>query len=183
MTGSSLVQFSLVVVFLFFHLALSIGAHRANPSRLTRQAIATYTIWIVFLSAVIGAVITNPDYRWNEKETGQLVTAGILTVAIVLTAAVLNRGVTDPMIKAWFAIAYKSVPQALLAWKFLSEGASGTPGLSVFIGHATILIRLGQIGLIVREGGWNRNLVWLTVSEALNEFSWLAATAAWIFMI
>ena len=72
------------------------------------------------------------------------------------------------------------MPQLLLAWKFLAEGASGTPLTSVIVGHATILIRLGQIYFMVREAGFDRNRVWLAVSEVSNEVSWIVATAAWL---
>ncbi len=181
-TGSSLVQFGLVATYLLFHLALGVGAHRASPSRVTRQTIATYAIWFVLISAIIGAAATNPAYRWNERETTQLLTAAVLTVIVLVATAIQRRKLSDPMVKASFAIAYKSVPQALLAWKFLAEGASGTPGLSVVVGHLTILIRLGQIYFMVREAGWDRNRIWLAVSETVNELSWVVATAAWLMV-
>ncbi len=179
-TGSSLVQFGLVATYLLFHLALGIGAHRAASSRVTRQTVFTYTFWFVLIVAIIGAVGTNPAYRWNEKETTQLLTAVTLTVAVLVASAAKNRKVSDPMVKALFAIAYKSVPQVLLAFKFLGEGASGTPILSVVVGHLTILIRLGQIYFMVEEAGWDRNRVWLAVSETANEVSWIVASIAWL---
>lgn len=178
-TGSSIVQFGLVATFLLFHFALGIGAHRAAPSRLTRQAVATYCIWFVLIMAVIIAAGTNPMYRWNEKETTTLLMALALTGLVVIVSWRVRLSVYDPATKAMFAIAYKSVPQVLLAWKFLAEGASGTPGLAVAVGHTTILIRLGQIYFMVREAGWDRNRVWLAISETLNELSWIVATAAW----
>lgn len=181
-TGSSIVQFSLVATYLLFHLALGIGAHRAAPSRVTRQAIFTYAFWFVLIVAIIGAAGTNPAYRWNEKETTQLLTAAVLTIAVLIVSAIQDRKMSDPMVKALFAIAYKSVPQVLLAWKFLAEGASGTPGLSVVVGHLTILIRLGQIYFMVKEAGWDRNRIWLAVSETLNEASWIIASAVWFFV-
>lgn len=181
-TGSSIVQFSLVATFLLFHLALSVGAHRAAPSRVTRQAIFTYAFWFVLIVAIIGAAGTNPAYQWNEKETAQLMTAVVLTIAVLIVSAIQDRKMSDPMVKALFAIAYKSVPQVLLAWKFLAEGATGTPGLSVVAGHLTILIRLGQIYFMVREVGWDRNRVWLAISESLNEVSWIIASVVWFFI-
>ena len=181
-TGSSLMQFSLVATYLLFHLALGVGAHRASPSRVTRQAIFTYALWFVLVSAIIVVAGTNPAYRWNGKETTQLLTAGVLTVIVLVAVAIQRRKLSDPMVKGLFAIAYKSVPQVLLAWKFLVEGASGTPGLSVVVGHLTILIRLGQIYLMVREAGWDRNRIWLAISESLNEVSWIIASTVWFFV-
>jgi hypothetical protein len=178
-TGSSVAQFGLVATYLLLHLSLGIGAHCAAPSRLTRQAIATYVIWFVLILAIISAAWTNPAYRWNEKDTATLVTAVLLTVAVIVVSYIRHLQIKDPMVKAFFAIAYKSVPQVLLAWKFLAEGASGTPGLSIIVGHVTILIRLGQIYFMVREAGWDRNRIWLAISEIANEVSWMVATIAW----
>lgn len=181
-TGFSLAQFGLATTYLVFHLALGIGAHRASPSRVTRQAIATYVIWFVLGTCVMVAAGTNLEYQWNAKDTTTLITAMILTVAVLLMSAACRLSLSDPMVKASFAIAYKSVPQVLLAWKFLAEGASGTPGLSVVVGHATILIRLGQIYFMVREAGWDRNRIWLAISETANELSWVVATTAWLMV-
>jgi hypothetical protein len=178
--GSSVAQFGLVATYLLFHLWLGMGAHRASPSRLTRQAIATYVIWFVLILAIIGAAWTNPAYRWNEKDTTTLLTALVLTIVVLVVSYARHVTIKDPMVKASFAIAYKSVPQVLLAWKFLAEGASGTPGLSIVVGHATILIRLGQIYFMVREAGWDRNRIWLAISEVANELSWVVATIAWL---
>ncbi len=180
--GSSVAQFGLVAAYLLFHLWLGVEAHRASPSRLTRQAIATYIIWFVLVLTIIGTAATNPTYRWNEKDTTTLMTAVVLTVLVFIVSYARHLTVKDPMVKASFAIAYKSVPQVLLAWKFLAEGASGTPGLSIIVGHVTILIRLGQIYLMVREAGWDRNRIWLAISETTNELSWIIATTAWLII-
>lgn len=181
-TGSSLIQFGLVVAFLAFNLGLGVSAHRVSPSRITRQALATYTTWIILVIILILVAGTNPSYRWNEKETTTLVMGIVLTLVVVALAIGRRLPVTDPMVRGAFAIAYKSVPQFLLAWKFLAEGATGTPGLSVILGHFTILVRIGQISFMVREAGWNRPLKWLMCSEVFNELSWLAATIAWLIM-
>ena len=181
-TGSSIAQFGSVAAFLAFSFALGVGAHRASPSRVTRQAIATYVIWFVLIAAIIVAAGTNPAYQWNAKDTATVATAMILTILVLAVGAIRHLSLTDPMMKAFFAIAYKSVPQVLLAWKFLAEGASGTPGLSVIVGHATILIRLGQIYFMVREAGWDRNRFWLAWSEIANEVSWCIATLVWLMV-
>ena len=181
-TGSSLVQFALAAIYLLFHLALGMSAHKMAPSRVTRQAVATYAIWLVLFGGVIFAAATNPAYRWSEGETAQLQTASLLTVMVLVVVVVQRRKFSYPMIKAFFAIAYKSVPQLLLVWKFMAEGATGLPGLSVLVGHITIIIRLGQIYFMVREAGWDRNRVWLAISETANELSWIAATTAWLLI-
>ncbi len=181
-TGFSLAQFGLAISYLVFHLALAFGAHRADPSRGTRQIISTYIVWFVLGACVLVAAGTNPAYRWNTKDTTTLVTAAALTIVVLLMSAARRLPLNDPMVEASFAIAYKSVPQTLLAWKFLAEGGSGLPGLAVVVGHITILIRLGQIYFIVKKAGWDRNRVWLAVSETANELSWVIATIAWLLV-
>ena len=181
-TGFSLAQFGLATAYLVFHLALGIGAHRTAPSRVTRQAIATYVVWFVLGSCVLVAAGTNPAYQWNDKDTTTLATGVVLTAVVIFISTIRRLSLSDPIAKASFAIAYKSVPQVLLAWKFLAEGASGTPGLSVVVGHLTILIRLGQIYFMVREAGWDRNRIWLAISGMANELSWVVATIAWLLV-
>ena len=182
-TGSSAAQVGLVAMFLVFNLALGIGAHRAKPSRGTRQLITTYAVWLVLVIILIGVVVTNSDYRWNEKDTTTLVTAMALTIAILVIGGIKNLSPGDPMMKGYLAIAYKSVPQILLAWKFLTEGASGTPAISVWVGHATILVRLGQVYFTVKEDGWDRNRLWLAISETANEVSWIVVTIVWLIVV
>jgi len=181
-TGSSVAQFGLVVMFSGLNLALSIGAHRASPSRTTRQGIATYAVWIVLMLILIGVVSTNSVYQWNEKDTTTLGTALVLIVIVLVIAGMKKVSPNDPMMKGLLAVAFKSVPQVLLAWKFFAEGASGTPGLSIWVGHFCIIIRLGQIYFMVREAGWDRNRVWLAISEISNGLSWIIATAVWVFV-
>lgn len=181
-TGSSIAQFGLAAAFLVFNLALGVGAHRAKASRGTRQTIATYIIWLVLVALIIIAAATNPSYEWNEKDTATIVMAGFLTIGVLTIGGIRGLPLADPTMKALFGIAYKAVPQVLLAWKFLAEGASGTPAVSVVMGHATILIRLGQIYFMVREAGWDRYRFWLAVSEGVNEASWVVATIAWLIV-
>ncbi|OGY31681.1 MAG: hypothetical protein A2805_02180 [Candidatus Andersenbacteria bacterium RIFCSPHIGHO2_01_FULL_46_36] len=178
--GVSIVQFGLVATYLIFHLALGIGAHRARPSRLTRQAIATYCTWFLLMIAIIGAVLANGSYRWSVQDTTTLLIALVLTLLIIVVGHWYNFTIANPVTKALLAITYKSVPQVLLAWKILAEGGSGIPALTVLVGHLTILIRLGQIYMMVREAGWDPNRKWLGISETANGITWVIATIAWL---
>lgn len=178
--GVSVAQFGSVATYLIFHLWLGIGAHQVKPSRLTRQAITTYCTWFVLIVAIIGAVLANGTYHWSVQDTTTIGIALALTALVFVAGHACNKTVADPMIKAWLAIAYKSVPQVLLAWKIMAEGGSGIPGLAVVVGHATILIRLGQIYFMINEAGWDRNRKWLAISETANELSWIVASIAWL---
>lgn len=184
--GASVAQFALVVLYLVFHIVLAINAHCDEPSRGTKQAIVMYALWLVLMLIIVGVVITNPSYQWDKKDTTTTIMGLILTLAVLATSYVQGLPLKDPMIKGFFAIAYKAVPQVLLAWKFLAEGASGVPALSIWVGHATILIRLGHLYLIggEKEGEkeWNKGRLWLWRSEMANEASWIIATIAWLIV-
>lgn len=179
-TGSSIVQFGLVALFLAFHLMLSVGAHKTKPSRLTRQAIGTYILWLVLYVAVIVATASNTKYRWTPRETTTLLCSMWLIIVVVILTRILRQPISSPMTKALLAIAFKSIPQVFLAWKFLVEGASGTPTTAIVVGHITILTRLGQIYYLVREAGWDKNRLWLAISELCNEATWTIVSVVWL---
>ncbi|MGB4076306.1 MAG: hypothetical protein WBK28_01210 [Minisyncoccia bacterium] len=181
--GVSVVQFALATAFVVFNLLLGIGAHRAKPSRVTMQAIVTYVVWVVMLTAVVVAVATNREYRWSIQDSVILTVAAVLTVGTLGIGTLLRKPIRDPVTLAFLAIASKSVPQLLLVWIILDQGGSGIPTTSIIVGHCTILIRLGQIYFMVREAGWERNRVWLAVSESAAELTWIAATIAWLVML
>lgn len=181
-TGSSVVQFCFVVAFLFFCLTLSIGAYRAKPDRPTKQGIVTYIVWLIMLIAVIAATMGNEGYKWNNKEVAILVWGLVLAGIVIIIGITLKTKVTDPMMRGLLAITFKSIPQILLAWKFIEEGASGTPAVAIIVGHVTILIRLSQIYFMVRESGWDKNRKWLAVSEVSNEASWIITSVVWVFV-
>lgn len=181
--GVSIVQFALATTFLIFNLLLGIGAHRAQPSRVTKQSIMTYTVWMVMLTAVCIAVGTNSDYQWSVQDTTILVISTLFALGTLCFGRLHRLSIRDPMILAFLAIASKSMPQLLLVWIILEQGGSGIPLVSIIVGHCTILIRLGQIYFMVKEAGWERNRIWLAVSEGAAELTWLAATLAWLAML
>ncbi|KND51877.1 MAG: hypothetical protein ABA06_01290 [Parcubacteria bacterium C7867-001] len=181
--GVSIVQFALATTFVVFNLLLGIGAHRAQPSRVTMQGIVTYIVWVAMLTAVVVAVATNREYRWSIQDSVTLGIAVVLTIGTLGFGALQGRPIRDPMTLAFLAIASKSMPQLLLVWSILEQGGSGIPAASIIVGHCTILIRLGQIYFMVREAGWERNRVWLAVSESAAELTWIATTTAWLVML
>lgn len=181
--GVSVIQFTAACAFVVFNLFLGIGADRVQPSRVTKQAIVSYVVWMVLLAAVIIAVGTNSEYRWSIQDTTILGLTAILAVATLVFGRLCHLPIRDPMILAFLAIACKSVPQLLLVWAILDQGGSGIPLLSIVVGHCTILLRLGQIYFMVKEVGWERNRMWLAVSESAAELTWLAATIAWLVML
>ncbi|MCE9642899.1 MAG: hypothetical protein K8Q97_01090 [Candidatus Andersenbacteria bacterium] len=178
--GISIAVFGLSVLHCGFHIWLGIAAHRACPTRLTVQAMITYGTWGVLTLMVVGAILVNGHYRWSVQDTSIVIVVCVLTTILVQICYWKEKTILDPAMKGLLAMTYKFTPNIFLAWKIFVEGGSGIPGLAIFIGHLTISIRVGQVYLMVREAGWDRNRVWLAISETSNEISWVVVTAVWL---
>ena len=60
------------------------------------------------------------------------------------------------------------------------EGGDGISAVAVWAANATALIRIGQLGIAVREAGWDRARKGLALSEATSELTWIIVTVAWL---
>lgn len=178
--GVSLAQNLAVMTYLIFHLLLTWEAHKAQPSRLTKQGLIVFCTWFVGTFFIVTTILHNGSYSWTLQDTIIAFAAIGVALTVVAISSLQSMAVTDAAVRSLLAIAFKSIPQVLLAWKIMAEGGSGIPGLSVAVGHATILIRLAHISFMVKEAGWERNRTWLAISETANELSWVVATIAWL---
>ncbi|MBI4133362.1 hypothetical protein HY478_01980 [Candidatus Uhrbacteria bacterium] len=179
--GVSLSMFLSFEAFLAINLFLAIRAHKVQPSRVTAQTILSYALWIVLIALDLAAIAVNGTYQWSTNDTVTLVLVGIGVVGTFLVGVSNSRSVNDPIVKAWFAVFFKAMPQLLLAAKIFQFGGAGTPGAAIVSGHCTILTRIGQLIFAIREAGWDRNRVGLVVSETANELSWVVVTIIWLF--
>jgi hypothetical protein len=178
--GVSISWYGTWEVFLILNLILALRSHHNQSSRVTRQTILSYTLWIVVVTLDLGLMIVSGTGRWNERDTTTTIFAAI-GVTMVLTVA--NRRqlpIADPLVKGNLAIFFKAVPQLILAYNMLTVGGDGLAALAVITGHVTILTRLGQLWFSVREAGWDRNRIGSVIAEISNEFSWMLVTIVWI---
>lgn len=178
--GVSVSWFAFWLVFLVVNLALAIKAHRNQPSRVTLQTIGSYALWVLMVVGDLGVMIIRGNGTWDHNDT---ITAIItLTgVAVVLAvASIMKLGISDPIVKGHLAIFFKAIPQLTLAYKIFMVGGAGLAGLTVIMGHITVLTRLGQLIFSIREAGWDRNRRGSAISEAANEGSWIITTIAWM---
>ncbi len=67
-----------------------------------------------------------------------------------------------------------------MALEISLKGGTGLPLTALVAGHITILIRIAHNSLTIREDGWDRNRIWLLLSESMNEFSWVTVTGVWM---
>lgn len=167
-------------IFLLLNLWLAAHAHLAQPSRVTRQALASYVLWIIMVTADLGAMVWNKSYVWGSSDTWTLVCVLVGVGGTILVASHRQLGVHDPMVRGWFAVFFKAVPQFVLAWTVSVHGSDGLATTALVAGHLTILTRIGQLTYAIREAGWDRNRLGSALSEVGNEVSWLVVTLAWL---
>lgn len=179
--GQLLSMFLIMEAFFCLSLMLAIGSHRAQPSRITKQTIWTYVMWIVLIGSNILAVFLNGDYKWSPNDTKTSLLALSGAVVVFAVTKIQGIGLKDPMSKSLLAMIFKALPQFVMAFEIAQKGGAGVPLAALIAGHVTVLTRIGQIWFAIREAGWDRNRVWLGASEAANEISWIAVTVAWIF--
>ncbi len=180
--GLSLSWFLCWALFLVINLRLSIQAHRAQPSRVTKQTLWAYSIWTTIIAANLAALAWQGSGTWTKIDD---VTIGIAVAGIVATLLVGRRhglGWRDPLVRGWLAVFFKGVPQLTLAWNLALVGGGGLAPFGVFAGHVTICTRLGQLIYSIREAGWDRNRTGSLISEVANEGSWIVATVVWLLV-
>lgn len=178
--GVSFTWLAFWAVFLVINLSLAWRAHRALPSRVTRQTLAVYWTWSVLIALNLFVFIVRGKLLWTGIDT---VTSAIALAGIMVTLAAGARhglGIGDGLVRGWLAVFFKAVPQLALAWSVLVHGGGGVSAVVIIGGHLTICTRLGQILLALREAGWDRNRRGAAISEFANEGSWIVATVAWL---
>lgn len=180
--GQLLSMFLVMEAYLCLHLMLAVGAHHAQPSRVTRQTLWTYVMWLALIDFNIVAIFLNGSYEWSQNDTRTVTLALLGTVLVFAAMKLRGVGLQDPMLKSCLAMLFKALPQFIMAFEVAQKGGAGVPAAVVIAGNITILIRIGQIWFSIREAGWDRNRVWLCVSETVNEVSWATVSIIWFFV-
>lgn len=182
LNGVLLSEFILVQAFALLGLWLAIAANRAQRSRIAIQSVAIYVFWSVALAACIASTLTSRSgaYRWSGTDTTALVVGALGAILVISIGRAQSLTVRDPMVRGWIALVLKGWPQLALGFKIFQESGAGLPLLALTLGHVTILIRLMQLAMAIKEAGWDRNRRGLFLSELGNELTWCVTTAAWI---
>lgn len=178
--GVSISWFASWQVFLVLNLVLAIRAHRNRPSRVTLQTILSYVAWVTMVTLDFGVMVWKQIGTWNGRDSA---TVALVAMGVLATLAIARRKdlpITDPMVKGYLAVSFKTIPQLILAYNIFVLGGNGLAGLAVVTGHITILTRLGQLWFSIREAGWDRNRIGSAISELANEGSWMICTIVWL---
>jgi len=181
--GQLLSRFFVVEVFFILHLLLALAAHRAQPSRVTIQTIWTYVAWLgTFGLSALGIFLSAGGYMWSLRDTVTVLIAIVGACVVFLGMRVWKIPLSDPMPKGVLAIFYKILPQFVLAFEIMLNGAAGIPGATIVAGNVSPVVRVVQVWFSVRESGWSeRNRRWLFVSEVLATIGWATVSIAWAF--
>lgn len=178
--GVSASWFLCWALFLAINLRLAYQAHRAQPSRITSQTLWTYAVWSVLITANLVTLLWRGRGTWTEIDD---VTVGIALVGIGATLALgrrRGRGWRDPIVRGWFAVFCKGVPQLTLAWNLARVGGAGLAPVGVVAGHVTICTRLAQLVFALGEADWDRHRRGSLISEIANEGTWIVVTIVWL---
>lgn len=168
------------LAYLLINLALTIRAHRLQPSRVTLQTVLSYAAWTTVISANLALLLWQGMALWDARDT---VTSAVVLAGLVLVwawARWRRLPLTDPLVHGFWAVCFIALPQITLAVKIYQEGGAGLAGGMLLAGHIGIVTRLGQIWFTIREAGWDRNRLGAALSEAANEITWLLVTWAWL---
>jgi hypothetical protein len=168
------------LAFLLINLALTIRAHRRQPSRVTLQAVLTYAAWTVMIGACLGAMLWKGEEIWDLEDNLTALAVALGLIFTILAAYRLGLRLTDPLVHAAMAACFIGLPQLTLTYKIFTEGGAGMAGLMLLAGHIGICTRLGQLWFAIREAGWDRNRQGAALSELANEGTWLLVTLAWL---
>ncbi|MSQ12151.1 MAG: hypothetical protein EXR48_05625 [Dehalococcoidia bacterium] len=176
--GVNVTWFLYWLVFLLLNVVLTARAHAAQPSRITIQSLLGYVWWSLFAAAGLVTFLVQSSSRWDSRDS--ITTAGVAVTVAALALAYRGLPLRDPILRGSLALAFKSVPQVVLAVKIAMEGGSGIAGLAILTGHVTICARILQLAFSIREAGWDRNRRGSLLSELGNEASWLLVTVLWL---
>lgn len=177
--GVSMSWFAAWEIFLLLNLWLAFRAHREQPSLVTGHTLIMYAFFTVMIGLDLSVILIRNSWSWSGDDTltAQIIAAGV--AATLLINAGLRQPLGNPLVKGWLAVFFKTVPQLVLAWSIHVNGGAGLSPAAIVAGHITILTRLGQLTMAIREAGWDRNRIGSFISEVPNELSWIVVTVVW----
>lgn len=181
-TGGMTITWSLFCsLFVLINLFLAWGAYRQSKSRKALQIVLVYANWQILW--IVMFVIISLKGVWTRDDT---VVTVILVLAVMVLLAIRRKEslvatVSEPITRGIMSLIVKSTPQLFIAYCIVKSGSNdGLAGMTLTIGHITVLARVAEICIAAKQDGWNRKNVGLAISETGNELTWCVTTAAWL---
>ncbi len=179
--GVSLTWFVLWEGFITMNLILTGDAFMTNANLTNTQAVIGYAAWAVMIAFDIALILWFGLVSWDRYETITVI-IGVGGIVTVLSVAYLQReGVANPWVKGGIALFCKTTSQIVFAFKIREKGRIGLAGMTLVMGHVTVMCRVGQILCAISvTGTWDENLTASLISELGNELSWILVTVCWL---
>lgn len=177
--GLSTSMFAFTGAFIGISLFLAIGAHRAQPSRVTTQVVWLYSFGTVIYVSFLWVLLAKTEALWDVHDTLTGIIVGGCIATLLLYASVRNIPKLDPLMRGAYSLVFKAIPQTIMAWKIFTVGGQGLNLVMIVTFHILTISRIFQVWQTVREAGWDRNRTGLLLSEIGNEISWSLVTIAW----
>ena len=179
--GVSMSWFVAWEVFLLLNLWLAGDAYaKAAPSdrRSERQVFIAYLAWSVMIALDLAVLLFRETWTWSERDT---FTAIFVSIGIVATLWWGKFRIRNAYVKGWLAVFFKTVPQVMLAWNIWLMGGGGIAGWAIVAGNVTILARIGQLTLSIRDTKKDKDAQKASlISEGFNLASWALVTVVWL---
>ena len=180
-TGVTITWPAMCLVFLVINIFLAIGAYRKSRSRRALQIVCIYANWIVLMGALLAALMINGHWIINDTVVSMSALVAVSLLITIRWKQTLVSTIVEPITRGFISLIAKSTPQLYIAYCIVdARGGNGLAGMTLFIGHITVCVRIAEIWFAASQDGWNRQNVGLMISESGNELTWWVTTVAWL---
>ena len=178
--GLSVSYFVVILAFLCLQTTLAVPAHRAMPTRKTRQILFMCALWLVLTAALLAEIWYRGMYVWDTNDTVTIVLTVFALGLVALAFRLARTPLSDPAARGLMGVMTRAIPQLLQGTKILVHGGGGVAGLSLLFANINTWIRLGHLALTRSEAKEERNRLWMLIPEVVNAFTWLLVSIAWL---
>jgi hypothetical protein len=178
--GVILTSFLLVDIYSVFMLNLSWRAHKAAPSRMTRQMVWVWIIGVALYTLFTVIFLFKAPVVWNANDNVNAVNAIIGAVGAIALVFAKRLPWTHPDVRMNLAISFRVIPQVMLALNIFASGSSkGLATEFVISFHLLVACRIGNLIYMIKESGKDRNRQCMLITESLGWATWCLVTVAW----
>lgn len=184
--GMSIAQYAAFTCSVMLGLVLAFDSRREQLRHgisvtAINQQIMIFGTWSVFCTALILTVLFRANYAWSAMDAVIVASTLVGLIATWCWSKRTGAGMKDPAVKAWNSISLKSIPQLFLGYHILQNGGAGLAGLTIAVGHFSIMVRITHLSFSFWKEGSNRPKRWLMITEVVNELSWFGTTVCWFY--
>lgn len=181
--GVILTSFLFVAIYAVFMLSLALSAHRAGPTRTTKQMVIIWVCGFSLYALLTTIFLFKAERLWNENDTVNATYAAIGVLGASALIRIRKLSLRHPAVKMSLAISFRVIPQLFLGLNaFAAQTSKGLSGWFIWSFHVLIACRIYQAyhGMKEQNGQADQSMRYLLISECLGWTSWCVITTAWI---